>query len=97
MMDRKLHGIFLKNSWGQVPLHHAAKYGHLDICKLILENTENKDICNLQDNLGNSPLSWAIRNQHTEIINYFMAETGQNKMKILSPLKLEFGYGKFQK
>ena len=97
LMDRKLHGIFLKNSWGQVPLHHAAKYGHLDICKLILENTENKDICNLQDNLGNSPLSWAIRNQHTEIINYFMAERGQNKMKTLSPLKLEFGYGKFQK
>ena len=70
MMDRKLHGIFLKNSWGQVPLHHAAKYGHLDICKLILENTETKDICNLQDNLGNSPLSWAIRNQHTAV-NYY--------------------------
>ena len=74
MVDRKLPGIFLKNSWGQVPLHHAGKYGHLDICKLILENTENKDVCKLQDNLGNSPLSWAIRNQHTEVINYFMAE-----------------------
>ena len=97
LIDRKLAGFFLKNSWGQVPLHHAAKYGHLDICKLILENTQSKDVCNLQDNLGNSPLSWAIRNQHSEIIKYFMAETGQNKMKILSPSKLENGNGKFQK
>ena len=96
MMDKKLHGIFLKNSWGQVPLHHAAKYGHLDICKLILENTQTKDVCNLQDNLGNSPLSWANRNDHSEIIKYFMTETAQNKMKILSPSKFEQDR-KFQK
>ena len=56
---------------------------------MILENTQTKDVCNLQDNLGNSPLSWANRNQHYEIIKYFMAETAQNKTKILCPSKFE--------
>ena len=76
LLDRKVHGQNLTNGWGQYPLHHAAEYGRLDICKLIFKNAQDKNNlapnnCNRKDNLGNSPLELAIRNNHSEIQKYF--------------------------
>ena len=28
---------------GETPLHHAAKFGHLDVCRYIVGNVENKN------------------------------------------------------
>ena len=87
LLEKKVHGKILTNRWGQYPLHHAAKYGHLDICKLILKNAQNKDNlapnnCNCKDNLGDSPLELAIRNNHSEIQKYFMTQIGM-KFQVL--------------
>ena len=87
LLEKKVHGQILTNGWGQYPLHHASKYGHLDICKLILKNAQNKDNLapnnyNCEDNLGDSPLELAIRNNHSEIQKYFMTQIGM-KFQVL--------------
>ena len=46
---------------------------------MILKNAQNKDNlapnnCNCKDNLGDSPLELAIRNNHSEIQKYFMTQ-----------------------
>ena len=49
---------------GKIPLHYAAKNGHLDICKLIYENINNKS---QSDNFGQTPLHYAAENGHLDI------------------------------
>ena len=52
---------------GETPLHLAAKKGHLDVCKLIVESMLNKNIENIQ---GHTPTdSVAINGQICELIN----------------------------
>ena len=51
---------------GSTPLHWAAEKGHFDICKLILQNVDNK---NPRNQFGRTPLSDAEKNGHEEICN----------------------------
>ena len=53
------------NNNGETPLHSAAKSGHLDICKFILENIQEDK--NPEDNVGFTPLHYAFIFEHLEI------------------------------
>ena len=46
------------------PLHIAANYGHFDICKLIVDNVDDKNPAELN---GNTPLHIAAHNGYFEI------------------------------
>ena len=69
------------NDWKQVPLHLAAKYGHLDICKLLLENSVYKEKL-LADWNGKTPLDYAKMMNHYEVQKYLKSiidhELGNN-------------------
>jgi ankyrin repeat protein len=59
---------------GMTPLHWAAKYGQLEMVKLLLENAEDK---NPADNEDKTPLLLAEVEGHVEIvklIKYFNKE-----------------------
>ena len=49
-------------------LFSAAKYGHLELCKVIVEKTENK---NPQDLWGDTPVHYAFKNGHLEVCKLF--------------------------
>ena len=49
---------------GQTPLHRAARSGHLDICKILLENIMDK---NPITNNGWTPLHYAAKSGHFEV------------------------------
>ena len=50
--------------FGFTPLHYAAKEGHLDVCRLILERVEDK---NPEAIGGWTPLHSAADNGHLEV------------------------------
>ena len=50
---------------GLTPLHEAARYGHLEVCRLIISNLEHD--MNPADNRGWTPLHEAAWNGHQEI------------------------------
>ena len=63
---------------GKTPLHQAAENGNLDLCKQILENTN--DIFPKMNN-GNTPSHLAVANNNKEIvslINSYLAKTVMN-------------------
>ena len=62
------------NNDGDTPLHMAAIDGHLEVCRLILENVQDKNPCNIS---GATPLTHAVNNGHLEII------------KLINPIKLK--------
>ena len=51
---------------GETPLHYAAMSGHLDVCRLLLENCGDQK--NPVSNLGRTPLDHASRNGHSAIV-----------------------------
>ena len=57
----------LENGW--TLLHNAAKNGHFKVCKLIMDNLEDK---NPVDSYGWTPLHSAAQNGHLEIVQYIM-------------------------
>ena len=64
----KFKNINPANNNGETPLHSAAKSGHLDICKFILENLQVDK--NPTDNVGFTPLHYAaILNKDTKYNN----------------------------
>ena len=56
------------NNNGETPLHSAAKCGHLDICKFILENINENE--NPEDNVGLTPLHYAAMLGNLEIYKF---------------------------
>ena len=46
------------------PLHTAAKFGHVDICRILLENSEDKNPPNIN---GVTPLHVAAKEGHLEV------------------------------
>ena len=63
---------------GETPLHLAATNGHLEICKLIVENMDEQGDKNPKNNFGNTPLHYAAADGHFEICK-LLAEKIVNK------------------
>ena len=61
-----------QNKWNGTPLHEAAGYGHLQVCKLIIENIEDK---NPKNNLGDTPLHLAAKSGHFEVCKLIIENT----------------------
>ena len=53
------------------PLHDAAGNGHVETCKMILENMQDK---NPADYYGSTPLGFAVQQGHTEICQIIINE-----------------------
>ena len=51
------------------PLHIAAKKGHLEVCKLLFKNMEEK---NPLDSNGKTPLHLASENNHWKVVHYLI-------------------------
>ena len=66
------------NFWRQTPLHLAAKRGHLDVCRIILENVKDKNPVGLD---GWTPLDFAAENGHLEICELILEKMRKNNPK----------------
>ena len=64
----KSHPTNLSNGCGETVLHFAAKNGHLNVCKLIVENIQEK---NPQSFWEATPLQMAERNDQYSVVEYF--------------------------
>jgi hypothetical protein len=62
------------------PLHYAAKRGHTNVCKVIIESVENK---NPSTSNGCTPLHLAAKQGHLEIIK-LIVETGVDKTTLFN-------------
>lgn len=60
--------LLFKDVQGMTSLHLAAKNGHLECCKLILN--KRPSMVNWKDNGGWTPLVWACENSHVDIVKY---------------------------
>ena len=61
----------LLNEDDRSPLHYAASNGHFRVCKLIIENTSDKNPASIKFD-GDTPLHWAASNGHVEICQLIM-------------------------
>ena len=61
-----------KNVDGITPLHVAARFGHLEICQLLLTNLKKK---NPKSNNNLTPLYFATSNNHQDICQLLTEET----------------------
>ena len=60
----------VKDNDGRTPLHRAAKRGHVDIVKLLLEHGANP---NIQENkYGYTPLHVAVKNCHVDVVRVLL-------------------------
>ena len=77
-----------KNSWipshnvmrGQTPLHSAAQNGHLEVCRLIMNNVIDR---NPKDQRGVTPLHLAAYGGHLEVCRHIM----ESNRDFCEPLK----------
>ncbi len=65
----------LKDSYGNTPLHEAAKYGCSDVAELLLAKDAEVDARN---NLSMTPLHWAVSNGHVDVAKLLL----QNKADV---------------
>ena len=65
----KIAYAYAANSHGSTPLHLAAEFGHLSVCQFLVEKVEDT---NLENGLGATPLSCAVRNGHSAIFHCFL-------------------------
>ena len=86
---RNLQTINWQN-WGKEPYHNAAKYGHLEICKLICSSIQDK---NPVDNRGRTPLDIAIASSVKNNLKQEVAKYEKN-LKVIHFLIGE-KFGKF--
>ena len=63
------------NNYGKTPLHWSAAEGHLDICKLIIEDANNK---NPSDQSRHTPLFYAKGRGHFEVVKLIEDENTIN-------------------
>ena len=56
-----------KDNNGRVPLHMAAREGHLPVCQLLLDAAEDK---NPKDDKDVTPYSLALENGHQEVARF---------------------------
>ena len=72
-----------KNDYGRTPLHFAAGQGNLEICKYIVSKVENKQcVIKSKDKFNQTPIDFAERNDHQEIVNYLRLMLKTNKKTV---------------
>ena len=80
----------------RTPLHHAAHKGHFKICKLILEEVEERNP--REDLQGDTPLHYAIARGHLEVYK-LIADSVQDKNPVdnygITPFELAARRGNF--
>ena len=65
-------------SYGDTPLHIAARYGQRELLELLLDAECGKQAKDAKNNLGHTPLHLAIRTQNTELVKLLL-DAGCNK------------------
>ena len=76
------------------PLHLAAKFGHLEICKLILEEVEEKSPV---DDYGCTPFQLAAKNGHFAVCKFIIRDEGiWQKFKLYVFYRSIFYYDKYR-
>ena len=81
---------------GMTPLHMAAKNGHIEICKIILEKIVDK---NPKDNSDWTPLHKAAGNGHVEVCKLILekvADKNPHAHNGRTPLHVSAGEGHFE-
>ena len=71
LRDKNPGKISLLNRLGRTPLHWAAMYGHIEVCKLILEGTSNKNPAEIKYP-RQTPLHCAAYYGHSEVCKLIM-------------------------
>lgn len=66
-----------KGTLGMTPVHYAAKYGYVAICKLISEKVVDN---NPQDYLGYTPFQLAEQNGHYEVCQLLQRNPKRRKI-----------------
>ena len=61
-------------------IHESAREGYLDTVKILLE--KNIQLINLQDETGRTPLHWASREVHVEVIKYLIEKVSQDPISV---------------
>ena len=72
---------------GDTPFHYAGRFGYLTICKIIFENSADKN----QENInGNTPFHLAAKNGHSEVCSFFIkCGLDKNQQNILQQTPYE--------
>jgi len=60
----------VQNKLGETPLYQASKYGHIEICKLLLENYNPDPF--IRSNQGIDSFGAAIYHKHPELTQYYI-------------------------
>ena len=95
---------FPKDNFGCTPLYYAAKYNHIDICQLIINNEANINdfdiwgpfvIFDIKRGVRSklSPLYIAAKNGHQEVFELLIRKTFSNKtlgMNILAEIVIKY-------
>ena len=71
LRDKNPGKTSLLNRYGQTPLHWAAKNGHIEVCKLILEGTSDKNPAEIKYP-RQTPLHYAAYHGHPEVCKLIM-------------------------
>ena len=69
--EKLLKEIQIKDDLNQKIFFHAARYGHVDFCKIIINGLTDK---NPKDQKGTTPLHWAAANGHGKICEMILDE-----------------------
>jgi hypothetical protein len=64
--------VNVKDVYGETPLHWAAKNGHVEIARVLLQNGAE---VNVRNNYGNTPLHYAAIHGHVDIL-HLLVENG---------------------
>ena len=67
---------FFKDGNNDTPLHFAAKNGWLDICMLLWENCEEKNVPGL---FGLTPLHLAAKHGHLDVYNFILGRLDEKE------------------
>ena len=83
-----------KTKLGCTPIHTAAFHGHLEVCRLMMEFSKDK---NPKDtDLGRTPLHWAAKNGHLHVAQLIIDNSKNKNPKTINgvtPLHLAARYG----
>jgi hypothetical protein len=66
--------VNVKDLYEWTPLHYAARNGHIEIIRLLLQNGA---VVNAKNNCGSTPLHWAASHGHVDIL-HLLVENGAN-------------------